>query len=76
MIQLLSQLAFINKIGQRNGFGAVDEAEANRGVRLVAEYRLTHEQLVEIGVDQGTNDRVDLPFVVIDPCGDVHEQPH
>ena len=46
-------------------------AEGHLGVGLVAENRLAHQQLVEIGVDQRADDRVDLPVVIVDAGGDV-----
>jgi hypothetical protein len=51
--------------------GAVDEGKGDLRVRLVAEHRLAHQELVEIRVDEGADDRVDLPFVVVDAGGDI-----
>src|SRR6056297_1638565 len=71
MIKLFAQLAFVDHVGEANGFGAVDEREGHVGVGLVAEDRLAHQQLVEIRVDEGPHDGVHLPAVVVDAGGDI-----
>ena len=71
VIKLLPQLALVHQIGKADGFGAVDQRKFDLHVTLVAEYRLAHQQFVEVGIDQGPDDRVDLPFVVPDTGGDV-----
>src|SRR6056297_767029 len=71
MVELFAQLALVHKVGQRDIAGAVDQGKGDRRVGLVAKDRLAHQQLVEIRVDQGPDDRVDLPLVVPDAGGDV-----
>ena len=71
MIQLFAQLALINQIGQTDGFGAIQQAERHLHIGPVVKHRLAHQQLVEIRVDQGPDDRVDLPFVVMHTGRDV-----
>jgi hypothetical protein len=34
---------------------------------------LQHQQLVEIGIKQGSNDRVQFPVVVVRPLREVHD---
>ena len=43
-------------------------------VAVTAKHRLRHQDLVEIRVDQRPDDRVNLPFVVIDALGDIHQR--
>ena len=71
MIQLFAQLSFVDQVRKADGCRPVDQREGNVGVGLVAENRLTHQQLVKVRIDQRPNDRVDLPFVVVHPCGNI-----
>jgi hypothetical protein len=34
---------------------------------------LQHQQLVKIGIQQGSNHRVQFPVVVVRPLGEVHD---
>ena len=71
VVELFAQLALVHQVRQPDRGRAVDQAEGHVGVRPVAEDGLAHQQLVEIRVDQGPHDRVDLPLVVIDAGGDI-----
>ena len=51
--------------------GAVDQAELHPHVGVAAIDRLQHQELVEVGVEQRADDRVDPPGVVVDAGGDV-----
>ena len=66
VVQLFPDLALVDDFGKTDGFRAVDEAEGHARVGVISEHRLAHEQLVEVRVDQGTDNRVDLPLVVPD----------
>ena len=75
MVKLFPELALVDDFGKTNGLRAVDEAEGHARVGMIPEHRLAHEQLVEVRVDQGTDNRVDLPLVVPDAGRDVdHER--
>ena len=56
---------------QRHVLRAVDQAELDGDVAVAAEHRLQHQELVEVGVEQRADDRVDPPVVVVDAGGDV-----
>jgi hypothetical protein len=71
VVKLLAQFALVDQIGQRIDFVRLIRLKVTLRVGLVAKHRLAHQQLVEIGVDQRPDDRVDLPFVVVDPGGDI-----
>src|SRR6056297_1532264 len=71
VIELFAKLALVDEPGQRHRRGSVDEREGDARVWPVAEHRLAHQELVEIGIDERPNDRVDLPFVVPDTGGDI-----
>ena len=71
VVELFAQFTLVDQFGKGHVFGAVDEREADLRIRFVAENRLAHQQLIEIRVDEGPDDRVDLPFVVPDAGGDV-----
>ena len=45
--------------------------KVTRDVAMPTENRLRHQQLVEIRIEHGAHDRVDLPGVVVDPGRDV-----
>jgi hypothetical protein len=52
-------------------FGSVDQAERDLRVRFVAENRLAHQQLVKVRINQGPDNWVDLPLVIINAGGDI-----
>ena len=72
MIEVLTKFAFIHKIGKTHGFGTVDQAEGDLGVRAIAKHGLAHQEFIEIRINQRPDNRIDLPFVVPDSGGDVH----
>ena len=75
VVKLFTQLALVNQIGQPDRGGAVDQRKCDARVGLVAKHRLAHQQFVKIGVDQRADDRVDLPFVIIDAgCNVYHSR--
>ena len=71
VIQLFAQLAFVNQLCQTDGLCPVDQGKRDMRVWVITEHRLTHQQLVKVSVNQRPDDRVDLPFVVPDPRGDI-----
>ena len=68
MIQLLTQFALINQVGQWHFGRTVDQTEFDVGVRLVVENALAHQQLIKVGIDQGSHNWINLPFVVPNAC--------
>ena len=73
VIQLFAQLAFVDQLGQWHMRRPVDQAESNLRVGFVAKHRLAHQKFVEIRVDQGPHNRVDLPLMVPDAGGDIDQ---
>ena len=71
MVKLFAQLALVDQLGQSDRSGAVDQAEGDTRIGPVPKDRLAHQQFVEIGVDERPDDRIDLPFVIIDARGDI-----
>jgi hypothetical protein len=71
MIQLLFQGAGIDQSRQGNMRRTIDNAEGHPDVTKTPENRLRHQQFIEIRVDNGSDDRVDSPIVIIDARGDV-----
>ena len=67
MIELLAQFPHIDEIGDADGAAAVLDAEGHVGVAMAAKDRLRHQELVEIGIEQRPDDRVDLEIVVVNP---------
>ena len=63
--KLLAQVFHFDNFTQANGGSAIDEGE--RGARLpeMLPDELEHEELVEVGVEQGAGDGVHLPVVIV-----------
>ena len=74
VVKLFAQFTFVDLIGQADRFGPVDQRKRDLGVGFVAKHRLAHQQFIEIRVDEGADDRVDLPFVVPDAGCDVDHE--
>ena len=74
MVELLAQLARIDDVGEADAGGAVLDAERDLDVPMAAKDRLRHQELVEIRVEHGPDDRVDLPGMVVDPGCDVRHR--
>ena len=69
MVELGAQLAFVDLVGDAHPRRAVDQRERHLDVAVEAPDHLQHHQLVEIGVEQAADDRVELPGVIVDPLG-------
>ena len=71
MIELFAQFAFVDEVGKPDMFGAVDQAECDMCVGFVTKHGLAHEEFVEISVDQGPDDWINLPLMVPDTSGNI-----
>jgi len=71
MVQLLAQFAFVDQIGQSDCFGAVDQRKGDLRIGVIAEHGLAHQKFVEVRIDQGPHNWINLPFVVPNPRSDV-----
>ena len=71
MIKLFAQFALVNLIGQTQFRRPVNQRKLHTRIRFVAKHRLAHQQFIKVGVDQGPDNRIDLPFMVPDPRGDI-----
>ena len=71
MVELGPQLALVDLLGELHRRGAVDQREGRVDLGVEAPDHLQHQELVEIGVEQAPDDRIELPGVVVDPPGDV-----
>ena len=74
MVQLLPELRLVDEFGELDLAGPVDQLEDDFHLRRVPEYELAHQELVEIRIDQRTDDRVDLPVVIMDSRSDVYRR--
>ena len=72
MVELVAQLRLVDLVGEahRPCVRLISE-KVRLHVRVEAPDHLQHQQLVEIGVEQAADDRVELPGVVVDPLGDI-----
>jgi hypothetical protein len=76
MIELVAQLLLVDLLGDAHPRGAVDERERHLDITVKAPDHLEHHQLVEIGVEQAANDRIELESVIVDPLCDVGRDCH
>ena len=65
VIQLLPQFPFVDQFRQRNVIRAVYQGKRHRSLGLVSKHWLTHQQFVEVRIDQRPDNRVNLPFVIV-----------
>ena len=72
MIELLDEF-FVGEGVDRAAGRAVVQGELDSSLRVMLPDELQHQQLVEIGVEQGSRDRVEFPVVVVRPFGEVHD---
>ena len=71
VVELVAQLLFLDLLGDADAACPIDHRECHLGLRMQPPDHLQHQQLVEVGVEQAADDRIELPGVVVDPLGDV-----
>ena len=71
VVQLLTQFPLVDLLRQAYRLRPVDKGEGCIDVRIELPDHLQHQELVEIGIDQAANDRVELPGVIVNPGGDI-----
>ena len=71
VVELGAQFALVDLLGQPHRALAIDERERRVDLGVEPPDHLQHQQLVEIGIEQAPDDRVQLPRVVVDPSGDI-----
>jgi hypothetical protein len=69
----MDQLFAGKHFGEAHGSGAVDQRERYAGRGIILPDKLEHQELVKIGVEQGTGDRIEFPVVVVRPLGEVYD---
>jgi hypothetical protein len=74
VVELFAQFSLVDDLGETHSRRAVLDAEGDLDVPVTAKDRLRHQELVEVRIEHGPHDRVDLPGVVVDPGGDVHHR--
>jgi len=72
MVQLFTQFAFVDQLGQFYAVAAIDQAKGDIGVWLVAKHGLAHQQLVKICIDQRPHNGINFPFMVPNPCCNIN----
>jgi hypothetical protein len=78
VVELVAQFALVDVVSEPYRPGAVGKGEGGLHFRIEAPDHLEHEQLVEVGVEQAADDRVELPGMIVDPLGNVdllHHRP-
>jgi hypothetical protein len=71
VIELFAKRFFVDLPGKEHAAAPVDQTERGLDLRVESPDHLQHEKLVEVGVEQAADDRIELPAVVIDPLRDV-----
>ena len=71
VIELVGQLALVDDIGEPDRGGPVDELEGHLALRMHLPDHLEHQKLIEIGVEQRADRRIDAERVIIDAGGDI-----
>jgi hypothetical protein len=61
----------VHHFGEPDALGSVDQREGGVDVRVQLPDHLQHQELVEIGVQQAADDRVQLPGVVVDAARNI-----
>ena len=69
--ELLAQLRDADDFAQAHRSGAIDEREGGARAGEMLPDELEHEELVEIGVEQGAGDGIHLPVVIVRAAGEI-----
>ena len=72
-LKLLAQLVHVNELAEPHVRGAILKREGDAGGGKVLPDELEHEQLVEVGVEQGARDRIEFPVVVMRAASNVDD---
>jgi len=67
VIELGAKLGLVDHFGEPHVPAAIDDRKGDLLVRVKFVNHLLHQQLVEIGVEQAADDRVEPPAVIIGP---------
>jgi hypothetical protein len=72
VVELGAKLTLVDDVGQAHRGRSVVQGEGDADVPVPLLDKLRHQQLVEIGVQQGADDRVDPVGVVVGALGEIH----
>jgi len=70
---ILAKLLGVDHIGEAQAGGSVNQREGSGGFGELLPDELEHEELVEIGVEQGSRNRIQLPIVVVGTPSEVDD---
>lgn len=65
VVELCAEFGGVDPVAEADFRGAVGEGEGGAGLGKALPDELEHQKLVEIGVEQGAGDGVQLPVVVV-----------
>ncbi len=71
VVELGAQFAFVDDVGETDVAAAVDHREGRMHARVERMNHLQHQELVEIGIEQAADDRVEPPAMVVGARRDV-----
>ena len=72
MVELRTELGLVDDLGEAHTLGAVHEAEADLGLREEHPDELEHQDLVEVDVEEGSDDPVVVKRMVMRSFREVH----
>src|SRR5580704_1882103 len=77
LIQLGTKLLEVDHIGEAQAGGTVNQGKRSGGFGELLPDELEHKEFVEIGVEQGSRNRIQLPIMVVGPPREVddHDAP-
>ena len=73
MVELLGNLPGREHVGQTHPRSAIEQRERHPRFRVILPDELQHQELVEIRIQQGSDDWIQLPVVVVRPLREVHD---
>ncbi len=71
VVELIAERGGRDAVGEADVHGAVVDLAGDVGGGEVLPDELEHEELVEVGVEEGADDGVELPVVVVRALGEV-----
>src|ERR1700739_4798917 len=73
VLHLLREITGGDHVGETGGGCAIEELERDPGFRMVLPDELEHQQLVEVGVEQGADNGIQLPVVVMPALSEIDD---
>lgn len=73
LFELGAEFFDIDEIGEADMEGTIDEGKRGAGLAEMLPDELEHEEFVEIGVEQGAGDGIEVPIVIVSAAREVDD---